>query len=379
MCKKFRIILDILVNSSLAKNAIIILFISAIQFKSWSQNSDTIKNVSFMTKYSKGYIFAHHKSFKYFINNYVSSIDANICFRTKGNKIWHQVYKYPTIGLGFYFADLGNPDLLGNVNAIYPFISVPIIERKKFKLNYKFSEGIAWLNKKFDLYDNKYNFAIGSHLNVYLNLNLESEIKFANKTYLILAVGYTHYSNGGTIQPNKGFNIVTLQSGIKYKLNEKEYKIEIKIPDFIPKNEYSIILSAGIKNLPPARKIIYPISSLMINAKRQFSHKGKFGFGIDIFYDKSRIKMLKDEGIENPTNTELFYGGAHLSYDFIYGNMSFTTQMGLFLLGKARSFQVVYHRFGLSYKFDNNLITGIHLKTFWAAADFIEWGVGYSF
>jgi len=359
------------------KKIIVFLFVFLIQFKGLSQNSDTIKNISFSAKYSYGYIYAHHKSFKYFINNYVSTINANIGFKTKGNKTWQQVYNYPTIGLGYYFADLGNPSLFGYVNAIYPFISVPIINKKNFMLNYKFSEGVAWLNKKFDLYDNKYNFAIGSHLNVYISLNLESEIKITKQTYFILAFGLTHYSNGGTIQPNKGFNIVTLQTGFKYNLHEKEYKIENKIADFTQKNEYSIVLSGGFKNLPPARKTIYPVSSLMINAKKQFSYKGKVGLGLDLFYDKSRIIGLQIEGIENPTKAELFYGGTHLSYDFVFGNMSFTTQMGVYLLRKAKSYQSVYNRFGLSYKFENNLTVNIHLKTFWAAADFIEYGIGY--
>jgi len=361
------------------KTIIITLILFLTQYSSFSQNSDSIKNISFSTKYSYGYMYAHHKSFKYFIKNYVSTINTSIGFKTKGNKTWQQIYNYPTIGLGYYFADLGNPQLLGYVNAIYPFISVSIINKKKFKLNYKFSEGIAWVSKKFDLYKNNYNLAIGSYLNVYINFNLDAEIKIAKKTYLILGFGLTHYSNGGTVQPNKGFNLITMQTGIKYNLHEKEYIIKNKIPEFNSKNEYSIVLSGGFKNLPPAQKTFFPVSSLMLNFKRQFSYKGKFGLGFDLFYDKSRTVVLKYEGIKNPTKAEMFYGGSHLSYDFVYGKMSFTTQVGVYLLRKARFYQPVYSRFGLSYKFDNNLTANIHLKTFWAAADFIEYGIGYSF
>ena len=206
--------------------SIIFSIILFFQLKIFSQDTNSTKNISFLAKYSYGYIYAHHGSFKYIINDYVSAFDANIGFRTKGKKTWQHLYRYPTIGMGYYFANLGNPDLLGYVNAIYPFISIPIIEKRYFKLSYKFAEGIAWLNKKYDLYENKYNIAIGSNLNVYINLNLESEIKIAKQLYLILAFGLTHYSNGGTWQPNKGFNLVSLQTGFKYNLHKEEYKID---------------------------------------------------------------------------------------------------------------------------------------------------------
>ncbi|MBN1252306.1 MAG: acyloxyacyl hydrolase [Bacteroidales bacterium] len=360
------------------KNISLILIITILfQIKSNSQNIDSTKNISISAKYSSGYIYAHHESFKYFIKDYVKAFETNIGFRTKGDKNWQQIYKYPTLGLGYYYADLGNPDLLGKVNAIFPYISIPIIESNKFILSYKFSEGIAWLNKKYDLYDNKYNIAIGSHLNVYINLSLESKLKIAKKTFITFGFGITHYSNGGTWQPNKGFNIVSFQTGFNYNFHDNYTKICSEIPKFKKQYEYSVILSSGFKNIAPARETMYPISSLSINAKRQFSNKGMFGIGIDVFYDKSRIEILKNEGIENPTNTEMFYSGAHFSYDFVYGKMSFTTQMGVYIIGRARSFQTSYNRFGLSYRFDNKLIISLNLKTYWAAADFVEWGIGY--
>lgn len=357
--------------------SIITLLIFLTQATIWSQTKDTTKNISFSAKYSYGYIYPHHKSFEYFINNYVTAFETNIGFKTKGEKKWQQLYNYPTIGIGYYFANLGNPELFGYVNTIYPFISVPIIDKDKIKVSYTFSEGIAWINKKFDLYNNNYNFVIGSHLNVYINIGLETEIKINSKLDLILSFDLSHFSNGGTKQPNKGFNLITLQSGIKYNLHEEDYKIKNEIPNFTANTEYSIVIAGGFKNLPPAKTTFYPVSSIMINAKRQFSYKGKIGIGIDLFFDKSRVITLIYEGIENPTNAELFYGGSHLSYDFVYGKMSFTTQFGIYLLRKARFYQTTYNRFGLSYKFENNLTVNIHLKTFWAAADFIEYGIGY--
>ncbi len=190
----------------------------------------------------------------------------------------------------------------------------------------------------------------------------------------------THYSNGGSTQPNLGLNIISVSAGLLYNLQKEEFKkIEQEIPKFKKQNEYSIIIAAGTKTLQPARTNHYLVSSISLNAERQFSYKGMFGVGIDLFKDNSRKEYLKEEGIENPTGSDLLYAGGHASYDFVFGKTSFTVQMGGYFFNKAKFFQDVYHRFGFKYRFTNHLMANITLKTYWAAADFAEWGIGYRF
>lgn len=365
------------------KVKIVIILIIILLFKEdgFSQKADSAKYVSLSAKHAIGYIYAHHQSLKYFINDYVPAFEANIGFRKKGDKIWHQLYKYPTVGFGYYHAELGNPEILGHVDAVFPYINIPVIEKKSFKLYTKFAIGIAWLSKKFDLYENNYNIAIGTKLNGYVNLNLESKLKLSKQAWLLAGLGLTHYSNGGAMQPNKGLNVFSVSAGLLYDFQKDEFKkIKQDIPKFKKKNEYSLILSVGTKKLEPARTHRYLVSSLSLNAERQFSYKGMFGVGIDLFKDNSRKEYLKErENVENPTTTDLFYAGGHASYDFVFGKTSFTVQMGGYFLNKAKFFQDVYHRFGFKYRFADHWMANITLKTYWAAADFTEWGIGYRF
>ncbi|RLD77863.1 MAG: hypothetical protein DRJ10_11225, partial [Bacteroidetes bacterium] len=327
---------------------ILAVFIFIFKESAFSQKDDSLKYIKVSAKYATGYIYAHHQSFKYFINDYVPAFEANIGFRKKGDKIWHQLYRYPVLGFGYYHAELGNPEVLGHVDAIFPYINISILEKNKFKMCTKFAVGVAWLSKSFDLYNNNYNIAIGSKLNTYININLESKLKLAKRTWLLAGLGMTHYSNGGMTQPNKGINIFSASAGVLYNIQKKEFnKIEQNIPKFIKKNEYTLILSAGTKTLEPARTHRYLVSSLSFNAERQFSFKGRYGIGIDIFKDNSREEYLKEsEDIENPTTADLFYAGGHASYDFVFGKTSFTVQMGGYFLSRAKFFQYVYHRFG---------------------------------
>lgn len=355
------------------------LFLFAV-FSLKAQYSDSTKNYSFSACFSKGIISPHHESFRYFIKNYTTSFELNANNRVNGRKLWHQLYGFPYVGLGYHYSDYGNPELLGNSNTLLTYVKIPIVDKRNFGIFFKSAAGISWLSKRYDLYDNKYNIAIGSQLNAYLNLNFDFDFKLTDNIWLITGIGLKHFSNGGTQQPNKGINIFCLQAGVKYNLRKDE-TIEKwdSIPPFKRFNEFSVIYGGGVKTLLPARKKKYFVSSISINAERQFNHKSRFGIGLDLFKDNSRKEYLLEEDIENPAGADLYYAGAHASYDLVFGKTSFTVQMGGYIWQKSKFFEDVYHRFGIKYRFGKHWIANLTLKTFWAAADFAEWGVGYRF
>jgi hypothetical protein len=345
-----------------------------------SQDRNGNKQFSFSTFYSKGFIYAHCKSLNYLIKDYVSAFEINITKTPDGSKLWQQQYHFPKPGLAYSYTDLGNPQCLGHANTIYTFLLFPMLERKNFILSFKCSGGIAWISKKFDLRENKYNIAIGSKLNAYLNLNLNMDFRLSPNLYFITGMGLSHFSNGGTQQPNKGLNIFALQTGIRYKVSKEKAIPSIdSIPKFKKKNEFSIIYMGGVKTLEPARTKKYYVSTVSFNAERQISFKTRIGIGLDIFKDNSRKEFLLSENRPNPQGKDLFYAGTHASYDLVFGNTSFTIQMGVYFWQKSKSFENIYHRFGLKYRFNNHWMANLTLKTYWASADFAEWGFGYRF
>lgn len=336
--------------------------------------------ISISAKYARGYIYPHHQSFNYLIKGYTSALELNLSKDVNGQKHWHHLYRKPNVGLGYYFMDFGNQEQLGVANAIFPYISIPAFKAKGFKVSTKCAAGVAWLSKRFDLYENKYNIAIGSNLNAYLNLNLDFDIRITKKIYLLTGIGLTHFSNGGTQQPNKGFNIFAFQTGLRLQLHDNEVDtVFFQAPEPKKKNEFSFIYAGGVKTLEPARTKKYYVSTFSLNAERQVSYKSRLGLGIDLFKDNSRKEYLLDEEIGTPKGKDLFYAGGHFSYDLVFGKTSFTVQMGAYFWQRSKSFESVYHRFGLKYRFAEHWMANVTLKTFWAAADFGEWGIGYRF
>jgi len=351
---------------------------------SYSQlRNDFFKNLNIEVNYNNGALYAHHNSIAYLTNSYISGFDIKLGKLTYGENVWEQLYRYPEIGIGYYNSNLGNSEVFGNANAVYSYFNASIIKNDLLSFNYNFALGIAYLKKCYNNYDNYYNIAIGSKVNIYLNLDLDIKLKLIEQLYLVNSLGLTHFSNGSVKKPNLGLNLLSYKVGFKYFFKgNKEEVIHSKLSKTKTKNEYSIILSGGIKQVSPLGSKSYPISSASFNANRNLNLKHKCGIGIDLFYDSSIDLLLKlnNDGlisdIENK-KTDLLTAGIHLSHDFVFNKLSFTTQIGYYLYSKIdRKF---YDRIGFKYNVSKFLLVNLTLKTHWGRADFIEFGIGYSF
>ncbi len=356
---------------------ILYILIPAILF---AQNEkDSLKYNYFSAEYKYGIIYAHHEDFKYFIKDYVSGFELNYGFRTQGEKTWQRIYRYPESGLGYTFVNFGNPDILGTAHALFTFVNIPLIEKKNTLFTAKFAVGVAYLDKIFDLYNNKYNIAIGSHINAYLNINFNFKFAIYKQLVLTSGLGLSHYSNGGTTKPNKGINIFLPSIGLNYQIQKQKFiKPELSIPNFVKNYELSIIYASGFTSLEPANPQKYFTSALSLNVERQFSHKGRWGGGFDFFYNAS---IPEYDNITDSLVNYSFFGktnaGVHASYDIVFGKTSFTIQFGAYFFKGNNFDEYVYHRFGLKYRFAEHWVAKLTLKTFWAKAKFPEFGVGY--
>lgn len=346
-------------------------------------NNKFFDDINLEFNYHTGFLYAHHSSIAYLTQNYINGYDIKIGKSTNGEHLWEQLYRYPEIGIGFYNSNLGNSETFGNVNAIYSYINVPIVKNQKISFNYNFAIGIAYLPRCFNVINNYNNIAIGSKFNAYLSFDFDFKLKLINRLYLINGLGITHFSNGAIKKPNLGLNLLTYQAGLKYFLNyNRKELIHKKKPEIVHKNEYSIILSGGIKQISPPGGKMYSVSSISFNAYRILNLKHKVGIGLDVFYDSSidmTLKMNNNGTLKDNKNKyiDLYSPGIHLSHDLVFNKVSFTTQLGYYLYSKLdRDF---YSRLGFNYKFSEKFLSNLTLKTHWGKADFIEFGIGYYF
>ena len=347
--------------------------------KCYGQNEPFFNGVEI--NHHRGFIMPHNASIDYITKDYTTAFNINLIKQTTGKKLWQQIYHNPRLGYGFNYNTLGNNEIFGKSYSIYSFFEGPCWNYKnKFMLNYRLSYGISYISKTFDIYDNYNNIAIGSKLNIHFNLMLNSAISLTEQLKFISGVGFTHFSNGKVKSPNKGLNVVSGSAGLRYFIHPIKFvdNTDNPIPDVKDQNSFSVLWSHGIKDFNRFKKTKYYTSSLTFNFEHKYKHWGRYGIGTDLFYDYSLVNLTKKETHTDYLDPKLFRIGIHGSHDFIVNNVALTLQFGYYLYNQIFYITDFYSKVGIKYNFSENWLTKIALKSHHANAEFIEFGIGYS-
>ncbi|HQH19310.1 MAG TPA: acyloxyacyl hydrolase [Bacteroidales bacterium] len=371
-------------KTSLLKYGLIYFCVIFFSIKITAQNTFKKKDLSIIsmeTKVHYGFIMPHHKYIQYLSTGHFTAFELNVGKQTNGRKKWHQLYNYPYIGLSFWTANMANPEVLGSVYTLYPYLNFNLVDHRKLDFNFRLGTGIAYITKKFEPFDNYKNLLIGTNLNVAISLLYELKWAIQQHIQLSTGVGMTHFSNGALKMPNLGINIPTVNVGVAYLLNTNK-------PFFVPteslcnkdttKFEIQSIVSGGIKEIYPACGDKFGVFSWSNSLIKTWSLKRKIGVGIDLFWEFSNIRSLKRQGIEVKHAYEVIKPGVHVLHQLRFSRLSLVTQIGFYIYAKDKSDGPIYDRLALQYKLNNNILLNVALKTHFAKADFVEWGIGYS-
>lgn len=334
-----------------------------------------------------GFLWAHHTKMDYLVKGHVPAFEISLGKQTSGNQFWEQLYNYPAIGVSFLHFNLANPDNLGNANGVLGYVNFPLIRKKKFMWSYRFGTGIGVVDKPFDRITNYKNSAIGSQLNILITLLTETKWTLSKNLSLSTGIGLTHFSNGAFKTPNLGINLPTVNIGASWHPSTSlrgEPHANFKrdtLPKIGKEIEYSLIAAFGIKEIDPVGGSKYAVYTLSGNITKAVSMKRKLGIGLDIFYDRSNIKRYQPDSSGNNVLTgkesEFIRPGIHFAHELVISKLTAITQMGVYFYTKLKGDGYIYHRFALRYILSEHIFVNLSLKTHWAKADFIEWGLGY--
>ncbi len=326
-----------------------------------------------------GVVTPHHKSIQYSITDAVRGIDLCLVRATNGAGYWEQLYRYPRYGIGYNWSQLGNTKVYGTGHSLYGFFKAPFIARDRLSVNYAISLGLSYLNKTFEPAENPMNNAISSNLNVFVRFSGGLIYRLTDKLEISGDLNMQHYSNGKLKSPNLGINLVTTSLGLAYKINDAgQQPVMPELPEITKKNRYSIIYSAGCKTFDDLADRYYFASSLSLHYDRILSHKFSAGGGADFFYNSSIRKAMAEHDNKEAKPGDLFRAGLHIGGAIYYNRLSMLIQAGYYLYKQYYYITPVYNRVGLRYRINDNILLNISLKSHHAVADFVEWGVGYT-
>lgn len=353
--------------------SLILIFSSSKAQEKWSDN------LEIGVHYGSGYVLPEYA----FINLATERPSQNIEFQIQKNSTgktdWERLYKYPSYGIRFMYTDLGSPDILGQVWAIYPYFQIQMAEYKKFKLVNETGLGYSRVNQKFDLEKNYWNVAVGSYGNIHFNTRFSLLYSITDRMKLSSSLSFDHFSNANTAEPNLGINYISWLGGLTYSIGKQSEKIE---GDIFPKDksiEKELVFSVGGKHSRALNSKYYLTNSLSFEFRKKYFRALHLGAGADLFYDTS----VKDQLIENEKtyrNSDQFQTGFHISQTLIYHRFSLTIQEGTYLVLKEKvDGYSIYCRGIMKYRFTDHFTGRISMKSHLHILDYPEIGIGWIF
>ncbi|AWW29090.1 acyloxyacyl hydrolase [Echinicola strongylocentroti] len=312
----------------------------------------------------------------------------------------YRVYGDTYWGIGmaqFYF---GNKKELGNPLALYLYQGARIANlSQKITLNFEWNFGISGGWEPYDVESNPNNKTVGSRFNAYINTGLLLKWKPSDRLYFTLGTDLTHFSNGNTVYPNAGVNMLGGKLGAVYRLGEvdrhqypksKQFSSDLMFSQHV---SYDVVLFGSWRRKGVAYNgervpspDSYPVIGANISTLYNFSHKFRAGLSLDPLYDGSANVYTEDFiiGTEQPFITpDLKYQlalGVSARAEFVMPVFSVGVGLGTNVLHRGGDFKGTYQVFLLKTRVSKSAFIhiGYNLKDF-SQANFLMLGMGYTF
>jgi hypothetical protein len=321
-----------------------------------------------------------------------NAFEAKLGFQTLGGELWQQLNSYPRYGMGIHYADevKEDPDTtnLGNPFSAFLFYNIPMAHIGRFTLYTNVSAGLSYVNYFYDPVSNPYNDVVGSHINLYLDLNLNMGIKLIERLDLTLGYGMTHYSNGRIHLPQKGLNNWGWQVGLSYNFGgpDEPFRraeiIYVEPPEFKPLGEVQVMLSFGVTEWQPdssKQGVHYLTSSFTTDYAYHFNERSALTLGVDIMYDASLSQSIPYIRYEDVTQIQKTYFGGHVGYQFTIDKLTLLLNLGTYFHHYSFDRSFYFARVGGRIHLTDHLAVHICVKSRnGIRSDWIEWGLAYS-
>ena len=321
-----------------------------------------------------GFLAAHRSIMGHLPREHAYAAEISYMLQSKGKKLWQQAYRNPLIGITAYVGTVGNREVLGNYLGLYAFSRFPFVKRERYTLSGKVGCGLGYGTKHYDAESNILNVAIGTPVNAMIVLALENRFIFGNHS-ISAAIDMTHFSNGAFKVPNLGLNLPHLSLGYAHQVKKSTFKSD-SVYTHKKYWEFGATGILSLKEVFPTEGRKYPVFGLSLQGRRFFRPKT----GMEISFDIISKQAIKEYHADvEKTQAEMIQLGIFAGYLLPLDKFHMIIGMGYYVRDKYQPEDAFYHRTGMRYVFDNGLNINLVLKSHWARADYVEYGIGYTF
>lgn len=328
---------------------------------------------------SYGFLIRHHLDMGRYTNIRFPALELSAYRETDGHQTWHHDHHFPVQGLSLFYSGLGHTPELGDVVALIPWLKIPVYRSGLKAVQFKFGTGLGYFHKKFDVLENYKNRAIGSHINACIQFGLVAQYPLFRNLLLNGGFQWTHFSNGSVRIPNYGINMPAFVAGLSFQPFPSTGKTDS--PMKARKPRYPALLVSyihGVKQVLPLNGPLYQVSVGSATFLWPIRRNGSIRSGLDLSVDRSDKALLRQEGIEVRTAVDLLKTGIFGGISSRFGRTSVFFDAGVYLSGRETSDGAIYDRLGLQVELTSGFHCQVYLKSHYAKADFIGWGISYS-
>ena len=325
-----------------------------------------------------GFLLAHRADIKNLASH---NVGVEIAYeKDVQNSTWGKHYTKPTVGYSLLYYNFGKEET-GHAIGGLSHVKLNIAQIGKSDLKFRMGAGLAYLTQKFDVYENRRNQAIGSHLNGSMQFGLVGHTPFGkSKHYVDYGISITHYSNAAFKVPNLGYNIPSFILRYGYNLGNNTSRVDHDTAaNNTKKINWVALLIYGKKQRNFANPVNFYNVGLQLRGLKRVSSVKAWRFGLDYTLDKT-YKYSEDPfyPLDQVTLAQMSEVAIAGGYQWSFGKACVIAELGAYLYKPAVLKNALSQRMGVGYNFTDHLTAQGTLRFHRGVADFFEIGIGYT-
>lgn len=317
-----------------------------------------------------GWILAHNPELEEVAQSNPVSIGFSAQWMRTSRKNWEACNCFHYLGLSLSVVDFQNPEELGQALNLAGSFEPFIFRSGRLAGSISTGMGISYITKIYDPIENPRNTFFSAPISFLLFVTPKITYELSSNWAIQGSLSYSHISNGGQRQPNRGMNFPMFGLGVLHYTRKADFPDYEKNPISKQWFYYAEVSFNTRESENGGRQ---PNFSLTGAAFRQLA--GIIGLG-------GGLEMAKDFSLPVESNlSEALIPGVFVENHFLFGKFDFSQRMVKYL-SKPKGYQedhAFYQRYLISYSAGKSLRLGAGLKTHGHVAEFLDFRIGWNF
>jgi hypothetical protein len=292
---------------------------------------------------------------------------------------------HPEFSYRLQYARFGNAEVFGEAWSFYSAVNFHLLRNTHLQWYATLGSGISWFSKYYDPITNPTNNVIGSRVNNITFIGTGIRLPITSQLKIVAESALVHMSNGSLQHPNLGINHWTASIGVNYSIAKGKVTAYEKDASYSVNRKWAHTIRTAIAL---QNNIIGGPAHFIINSNflslRKTSPNNRLGLGVTIAYNEGEYRWLVLREPENRSNARIRSTdlSINIADELRIRNTSLMGMIGYYLYDPYYKIAPIYFKVGFQQylklgKVQNLIIFG-NLKTHFFIADYMEFGVGYS-